>query len=77
MLFIKKRGKPKQGRIQRGFVKGGGAVVKWRGGGGASDTSPLPIHFQTKLSVEIAFSCASEFKLSYGCPKTLQLRKED
>ena len=28
MLVIKEKGKPKQGRIQRGFVKGGG-----RGGG--------------------------------------------
>ena len=35
MLIIKEKGKPKQGRIQRGFVKGG-----WGGGGG--DTSPLP-----------------------------------
>ena len=31
MLVIKEKGKPKQGRIQRGFVKGGGR----------SDTSPL------------------------------------
>ena len=36
MLVIKEKGKPKQGRIQRGFVKGGG------GGGGRGDTSPLP-----------------------------------
>ena len=36
MLVIKEKGKPKQGRIQRGFVKGGGA------GGGGGDTSPLP-----------------------------------
>ena len=41
MLVIKERAKPKQGRIQRGFVKGGGGV--------------LPVHFQTKLSVEIVF----------------------
>ena len=34
MLVIKEKGKPKQGRIQRGFVKGGG--------GGGGDTSPLP-----------------------------------
>ena len=32
MLVIKEQGKPKQGRVQRGFVKGGGR----------SDTSPLP-----------------------------------
>ena len=32
MLVMKEQGKPKQGRVQRGFVKGGG-----RG-----DTSPLP-----------------------------------
>ena len=32
MLVIKEKGKPKQGRIQRGVVKGGGR----------SDTSPLP-----------------------------------
>ena len=36
MLVIKEKGKPKQGRIQRGFVKGGG------GGWGGGDTSPLP-----------------------------------
>ena len=33
MLVIKEKGKPKQGRIQRGFVKGGGKV--------GGDTSPL------------------------------------
>ena len=45
MLVIKEKGKPKQGRIQRGFVKGGG-----RGG-------VIPVHFRTKLSVSIVFSC--------------------
>ena len=34
MLVIEKKEKPKQGRIQRGFVKGGGE--------GGDDTSPLP-----------------------------------
>ena len=46
MLVIKEKGKPKQGRIQRGFVKGGG------GGGGGVDTSPLPN--------ETVFSCPNE-----------------
>ena len=46
MLVIKEKGKPKQGRIQRGFVKGGGE------GGGV-----IPVHFRTKLSVAIVFSC--------------------
>lgn len=67
--LLKEKGKPKQGRIQRGFVKGGGKV----GGEGGV----IPVHFQTKLSVEIVFSCPNELKLSYGCPKTLQLRKDD
>ena len=49
MLVIKEKGKPKQGRIQRGFVKGGG-----RGGGGGG---VIPVHFRTKLSVAIVFSC--------------------
>ena len=40
MLVIKEKGRPKQGRIQRGFVKGGGVVVKW---------GLIPVHFQTKL----------------------------
>ena len=71
MLIIKEKGKPKQGRIQHGFVKGGGVVVKWRGGG------VIPVHFQTKLSVEIVFSSPNEFKLSYGCSKTLQLSKDE
>ena len=35
MFVIEKKEKPKQGRIQRGFVKGGV-------GGGGDDTSPLP-----------------------------------
>ena len=34
MLVIKEGGKPKQGQIQRGFVKGGGKV-----GGGTSQLS--------------------------------------
>ena len=29
MLVIKEKGKPKQGRIQRGFVKGGGEGEEW------------------------------------------------
>ena len=29
MLVIKEKGKPKQGRIQRGFVKGGGRGGEW------------------------------------------------
>ena len=49
MLVIEKKEKPKQGRIQRGFVKGG------VGGGGM-----IPVHFRTKLSVEIVFSCPNE-----------------
>ena len=36
MLVIEEKGKPKQGRIQHGFVKGGGVGVGW------GDTSPLP-----------------------------------
>ena len=47
MLVIKEKGKPKQGRIQRGFVKGGGG-----GGVGGVDTSPLPN--------ETVFSCPNE-----------------
>ena len=47
MLVIKEKGKPKQGRIQRGFVKGGGG-----GRGGV-----ILVHFRTKLSVAIVFSC--------------------
>lgn len=46
-------------------------VVGGEGGG------VVPVHFQTKLSVKIVFSCPNVFKLSYGCPKTLQLRKDD
>ena len=38
MLVITEKGKPKQGRIQRGFVKGGG-------GGG----EVIPVHSRTKL----------------------------
>ena len=38
MLVIKEKGKPKRGRIQRGFVKGGG-----RGG------EVIPVHSRTKL----------------------------
>ena len=37
----------------------------------------IPVHFQTKLSVEIVFSCPNEFELSYGCSKTLQLSKDE
>ena len=37
----------------------------------------IPVHFQTKLSVEIVFSCPNEFKLSYGCSKPLQLSKDE
>lgn len=43
-------------------------VVKW---------AVIPVHFQTKLSVEIVFSRPKEFKLSYGCSKTLQLSKDE
>ena len=50
MFVIEKKEKPKQGRIQRGFVKGG------VGGGGGM----IPVHFRTKLSVEIVFSCPNE-----------------
>ena len=45
MLVSKEKEKPKQGRIQRGFVKGGGIL----------ECGVLPVHFQTKLSVEIVF----------------------
>ena len=45
----------------------------WGGGGGEL----IPVHFQTKLSVEFVFSCPNEFKLSYGCSKPLQLRKDE
>ena len=48
MLVIEEKGKPKQGRIQPGFVKGGG-----RGG-------MMPVHFRTKLLVEIVYSCPNE-----------------
>ena len=48
MLVIKEKGKPKQGRIQCGFVKGGGEG----GGVGGVDTSPLPN--------ETVFSCPNE-----------------
>ena len=37
----------------------------------------IPVYFQIQLSVEIVFSCPNEFKLSYGCLKTLQLRKDE
>ena len=46
-------------------------VVKWRVG------ELIPVHFQTKLSVEIVFSYPNEFKLSYGCSKPLQKRKDE
>ena len=48
MLVIEEKGKLKQGRIQRGFVKGEAG----RGG--------VPVHFRTKLSVEIVCSCPNE-----------------
>ena len=62
MLVIKEKGKPKQGRIQRGFVKGGG--------GGGGDTSPLP---NETLSWNCFFLSKRDatLKLSYSCPKTL------
>ena len=43
MLVIKEKGKPKQGRIQRGFVKGGG-----RGGGEWYQSTPER-NFQLQL----------------------------
>ena len=64
MLVIKEKEKPKEGRIQRGFVKGEAGGM-------------IPVHFQTTFSDEIVFSCLNEFKLSYGCSKTLQLRKDE
>ena len=55
MLIIKEKGKPKQGRIQRGFVKGG-----WGGGGGGYQSTPernfkLKLFFlvQTRRNVKI------------------------
>ena len=62
MFVIEKKEKPKQGRIQRGFVKGGV--------GGGDDTSPLPnetfswnCFFLSKRGVAL--------KLSNDCPITL------
>ena len=64
MLFIKKRGKPKQGRIQRGFVKGGGAVVKWRGGGGRV----IPVHFQSTAKRNFQLKLPFLVQASLNCP---------
>ena len=66
-MFIKKRGKPKQERIQRGFVKGGGVVVKWRGGGGRV----IPVHFQTiqRFQLKLPFLVQASLNCPTAAPK--------